>query len=399
LRTLHIVPSFYPAWAYGGTPRCAYELCRALIGRGVEVHVWTTDAYDRGGRLAERASVIDGVRVQRFRNLSNSLAYHRQLYLPLGLCGYTRRHIGRFDLIHVHSHRHFLQLCVRAAQAAQIPYVFTGHGTVPGFERYVSIKRVVDLLGARAFLRRAAACVAVSDAERQPYLDAGVSAERIHVIADGIRLEDYATLPDRGAFRRRYGLGDGPLVLFLGKITPRKGLDVLLRAIARLPSEVRLAVVGNFMMPAHPSHRLAEELRIAERVRFVGVLTGAEKLTAYVDADVLAYPSTGEIFGLVPFEALMCGTPAVVCDDSGCGERLTAAGGGLVVPYRDSAALAAAVDHLLRTPALRARCVASGRAYVRRYLGWDQIAEQTRDLYQTVLGGAAGSCAVTTASQ
>jgi glycosyltransferase involved in cell wall biosynthesis len=387
---LHVSPSFYPAWAYGGIPRCAYELCRSLAALGHDVHAWTTDAYDATRRIEARSTTADGIHIRYFPNLSNHLAYHRQLYLPRGLRAYAHRHTGEFDVVHLHSHRHALQLLVgRAAHRAAVPYVFTGNGTVPSFERYVGIKHLVDLLGARAVLQRAAACIAVSEAERAHYVAAGVAAERVHVIPNGIRLEEYATLPARGGFRQRHQLGGGPLVVFVGKITPRKGVDVLLRALQRLPAEVQLAVVGNFMMPAEPMHQLARDLGVSARVRFTGVLSGADKLAAYVDAEVVAYPSAGEIFGLVPFEGLMCGAPAVVCDDSGCGEMLAAAGGGSLVPYGNPEALAAALQDLLRDAERRARCVQNGQRYIRAHLSWDTIAARTLQLYREVQAAVA----------
>jgi glycosyltransferase involved in cell wall biosynthesis len=382
LQILHVSPSFYPAWEYGGIPRCAYELCRALARAGESVTVWTTDALDATRRVSQREATVDGMQVSYFPNVSNSLAYHAQLYLPRGLAAAAREHLAGFDVVHIHSHRHALQLLVAAAaRRAGVPYVFTGNGTVPLIERRVIVKRLVDALGAHTAVQQAAACVAVSGAEVEHYRAAGVTTERIAVIPNGVRLEEFTTLPAPGTFRRAYAAGDGPLVLFVGKITPRKGLDLLIRALARLPADVRLVVVGNFMMPAGGIHRLARELGVGERVQFVGALDGADKLAAYVDADVVAYPSVHEIFGLVPFEALMCGTPVVVCDDSGCGETVQAARGGLLVRHGDPQALADALARLLGDEELRRSCVRSGREYTLGHLGWDQIAEVTRALY------------------
>ena len=387
MRVLHVAPSFYPSWAYGGVPRCAYELCRQLVRLNVEVHVWTTDVDDAEHRLSESNAVVDGITIRRFANLSNWLAYHRQLYLPLGLWQHARRHIRQFDLIHLHSHRHLLQpLVATPARRTAVPYVFTGHGTVPVIERYAPAKQLADALGARAFLRGAAACIAVANAERKHYLAAGVDGSRIAVIPNGLCLEEFVDLPAPGLFRQQHRLGEGPLVLFVGKITPRKGVDVLLRTLAQLPQDVRLAVAGNFMMPAPPLYRLARDLGVNERTHFVGLLSGRDKLAAYVDADVVAYPAVDEIFGLVPFESLMCGTPAVVCDDSGCGEWLRAARGGLLVPYGAPDALAEALRRLLYDTPLRHECVANGRCYVEQHLGWERIAEETLALYRRVLG-------------
>jgi len=389
VRILHVAPSFYPAWAYGGIPRCAYELCRVLARMGEEVTVWTTDACDASRRLAEPEAAVDGIFVRRFRNLHNGLAYHRQLYLPLGILWAPWQDLAEFDVVHVHSHRHLLEALVGAATGRRrIPYILTGNGTVPAIERYVLIKRALDLMGADAVLRSAAACVAVSEAEIVDYERAGVERARVRIIPNGIRLEEFATLPPRGSFRRAFGLGDGPLVVFVGKITPRKGVDVLLRALARLPADVQLVVAGNFMMPEAPIRAIVESLHLGDRVHFPGLLLGDDRNAAYVDADVVAYPSTDEIFGLVAAEALMCRTPVVVCDDSGCGEVVRAAGGGRLVPYGDPAALAIALQALMSDPAERARCAASGRAYVETQLSWERVAEQTRALYAEVIAGA-----------
>jgi glycosyltransferase involved in cell wall biosynthesis len=386
VRILHVTPSFYPAWAYGGVTRCTYELCRALAQRGEAVTVWTTDVLDASARIKERDATVDGIQVRHFRNLSNHLAYHRQLYLPRGLWMHARRHVRDFDLVHLHAHRHVLNTIVAAAvRRAGIPYVLSGHGTVQPIERYVLMKQVVDALGGRALLQRADACVAVAGAEVAHFRALGVDTQRVQVIPNGLRLDDYARIPPRGTFRLQHAIGDAPLILFVGKITPRKGVDVLLRALARLTADVHLVIAGNFMMPAEPIRQLARTLGVDARVRFVGFLPDEQKLAAYADADVVAYPSVHEIFGLVPFESLMCGTPVVVCDDSGCGEVLGAAGAALLVPYGDAQALADALQRFLGDPAFRRATVTRGRCHIEEYLGWDRVAERTVSLYREIL--------------
>ena len=84
----------------------------------------------------------------------------------------------------------------------------------------------------------------------------------------------------------------------------------------------------------------------------------------------------------------MCGSPVVVCDDSGCGEVVRAADGGRVVPYGDPTALAIALQALLDDPAERARCAATGKQYVETHFGWNQIAAETRALYEEVVADA-----------
>ena len=107
---------------------------------------------------------------------------------------------------------------------------------------------------------------------------------------------------------------------------------------------------------------LVRSLGIEHRTIFTGLLRGRDRLEALADADVLVYPSQDEIFGLVPLEALLCGTPVVVADDSGCGEVVRITGGGHVVPLGDVDALSRAIDVVLTSPQDVARAGRRGRS-------------------------------------
>ena len=89
MRILHIIPYFYPAWAYGGTCRAAWELARALVRKKQQVVVYTTDAQDAHSRAAPSFELVDGVEIHRIRNLSNHLAWGRA-FLPLGFGHHLR---------------------------------------------------------------------------------------------------------------------------------------------------------------------------------------------------------------------------------------------------------------------------------------------------------------------
>jgi glycosyltransferase involved in cell wall biosynthesis len=125
----------------------------------------------------------------------------------------------------------------------------------------------------------------------------------------------------------------------------------LVRAFARLQDvDARLVIAGNDMGGGEQAQRIAQELGVARRVLFTGLLTGAARLHALADADVVVYASEHEVFGLVAFEALLAGTPVVVADDSGCGDLVRAAGGGLVVRVNAVDELANAIDEVLARP-------------------------------------------------
>ncbi len=385
LRVLHVVPYFQPAWAYGGIPRLAWGLCRALLERGHEVRVVTTDALDRGARLPHGPVDLEGLPVHRLPNLSNRLAYDHQLFLPRGALPVLRAEAARADVVHLHGWWHLLNNAAVAAAAGK-PIVMTPNGTLLPHERKVGIKQAWQAVLGRPVEAAVDRWIAVSRAEVNQFARAGLPAERVHVVHNGIDLGEFEALPERGSFRRRFALGEGPVVLYLGKLTPRKGVDHLVEALARMGRrDAQLVIAGNDMGVQAGLERQVEGLGLGRRVLFTGLLTGEDRLGALADADVLVYASTEEIFGLVPFEGLLCGTPAVVSDDCGCGELVARARAGELVRYGDPQQLARALDGLLEDRGRRERMVARGRSFIAEQFAWPRIAAQTEAVYQAAL--------------
>lgn len=392
LRVLHVTPYGGEAWAYGGIPRLSEAIARGLAARGHEVTVCTTDACaaDRrlapvpGSRLlaawpARRASQVD---VRVFPNLSNRLAYNYQCFLPVGLSGYLKRHAASFDVAHLHACRNLPGvIAARHMQAAGVPYVLAPNGTAPNLERRRAAKRVFDALFGRRLLDGAARVLAVTHAERRQLMDLGVGRERISLVPNPLALEEFDPPPARGQFRTRVGV-HGVLVAYLGKLTPRKRVDLLIKAFADLSTrDATLVVAGNDMGSGDAARATARQCGVESRTIFTGLLEGRDRLELLADADVVVYPSEYEIFGLVPLEALLAGTPVVVANDSGCGEVVASMGGGLVV-QGDAAALQSAIDHILAAPEHWRAAAAEAARRIRGTCAPDVVCAQLEDLYR-----------------
>ncbi|HET6317279.1 MAG TPA: glycosyltransferase [Chloroflexota bacterium] len=390
LRILHVTPYFRDAWGYGGIPRIASTLVRELAHRGHAVTVCTTDAADAGTRSAAPATgstETGAVDVRIFPNLSNTLAYHQQLFLPRGLSAFLSAHAARFDVAHLHACRNLpVSIASRYLRRAGIPYVLAPNGTALRIERRRAAKWVYDRVIGRQDLDAAACVIAVSEAERRQLEEMGVRQDKIRLLPNPVDLDEHRQLPRAGAFRAAYGLGSSRVVLYLGKLTPRKGVDVLLRAFGSgLASDVRLVIAGNDMGTRQSLERLAGQSGLQDRVLFTGLLQGVARLEALADADVLVYPSSDEVFGLVPLEALLTGTPVIVSDDSGCGELIAQMGGGLLTPLGDPGALAAAIRRVLAAPdEWRARALTAAGLVRQRY-GGSTVAAKLDGLYHDVL--------------
>jgi len=397
LCVLHVTPYSGHAWAYGGIPRLAHAMARNLAGRGHQVTVCTTDACDADSRLVAEGSTArrfgawppvqdeDGVTLRVFPNVSNSLAYHQQAFAPIGLASFLRAHARSFDVAHLHACRNLPGvIAARCLHDAGVPYVLAPNGTAPNIESRRLAKRAFDLVMGDGVTRHASRVLAVTDVERRQLLEAGVDPGRIRVVPNPLDLNEFDDAPARGRFRARHRI-DGPLVAFLGKITPRKRVDLLIRAFARLSqTDATLVVAGNDMGAAAAAARTARDTGAAGRTRFVGLLKGRERLDLLADADVVVYPSEHEIFGLVPLEALLVGTPVVVADDSGCGEVIGATGGGLVVPGTEDA-LRQGIDTVLRHQVFWRAAAGTAAAIVRERFSADAVGARLEDVYADVV--------------
>jgi glycosyltransferase involved in cell wall biosynthesis len=183
-------------------------------------------------------------------------------------------------------------------------------------------------------------------------------------------------------------------VLFVGNLEPRKQVDVLLRAVARLREpmpEVRLLIVGSGESagPLDQTPRLARlshELGLEAAVRFVGWLPNEQLRGAYAAADAFALPSSSEAQGIVALEAMACGLPVVASRVGGLLGTIDDEQSGFLVPAGDVEALAARLAQVLGQPALRAAVGDAARRAVETRFTWPKAVAATCQVYREVTG-------------
>lgn len=127
--------------------------------------------------------------------------------------------------------------------------------------------------------------------------------------------------------------------------------------------------------------KLIKKLKIGKNVLVTGSLSKVEKIEAFVDADVLVYPGILEIFGLVPFEAIMCGTPVIVTDDCGCGEVIKEAKCGYLVKYGDTDDLRGRILNVLNDDIQSNLFVRDGQKFIKDNLSWSYLIEVVKQTY------------------
>jgi glycosyltransferase involved in cell wall biosynthesis len=400
MRILHVVPTYLPAWRHGGPVFAVHGLCAALAARGHQVTVFTTDAHGDGtlGPEVPRAApvALDGVTVWYFprgagRRLDRSPAMGAALARALPAAGQreggSRGGGPAFDVVHLHSV--FLwptAAAARAARRAGVPYVLAPRGMLVDDllrRRGRWRKRLWIALVERRNVERAAALHATSQLEADEVARLGLRPRAVWVVANGV-----AAVPDPGAAAPlapavAAALGRRPLLLYLGRVSWKKGLDRLFQALSRVPGAV-LAVAGNdeegYRRELDP---VAAAAGVADRVLWLGPVAGADKAALLHRADALVLPSYSENFGNVVLEAMAAGLPVAVTPEVGLAPLVRQSGAGVVTPG-DIAGLAAALAALLTDPAARRDMGRRGAAAAQQY-AWPAIAARMEKLYRSVL--------------
>lgn len=225
----------------------------------------------------------------------------------------------------------------------------------------------------------------------------GADRSRIEVVAPGVE-HAFFSPGDRGGARRALGIGDHPVLVFVGRIQPLKGLDVAVGALAALQRpDAELVVVGGPSGQAGEAElarvtTLAEHLGVAHQIRFVLPQPHHLLSTYYRAADVVLVPSRSESFGLVALEAGACGVPVVAAGVGGLRTLVHHGRTGLLVERRDPQAFADATRRILDEPAWAASL---GRAAAHEATGftWSTAAAKLRRIYADVANRVPVDCA------
>lgn len=289
-----------------------------------------------------------------------------------------RAEVPAADLVLVHFHYQFASAAAgRIARMCRRPYVVFTHGSLnrTALDRHRGgLKRAYLAVFERANFKGALFSAYQSREELDRSLRWGVA----RIVPNGIDMTAM-TLPPRGAFRnRRLGIGEAPLCLFLGRVDPGKGLDLLIPAFRRVLDhrpDAHLVIAGaDERGYARHVAAMIRAAGVGAHVSLVGLLDDDEKAAALSDADVFVLPSRHEGMSLALLEAMAAALPVVVTEGVGLAQRIQAQQCGVVVPL-ESDALSAALVSVMRSPDRHAMGE-RGKALIESEYSWDTIADR-----------------------
>ncbi|MGA9883783.1 MAG: glycosyltransferase [Candidatus Acidiferrales bacterium] len=393
MRILKVVQFYHPFREKGGPVAKVRALARTLVKRGHFVTVLTADwglrSRSSHGLQVERCewgwhAGDDGVEVIYL----HSLAHYRALTLNPRVLQFCRVFHDRFDLVHFYGLYDLLGPAVSLyCRRKSLPYLIEPMGMYRPIDRGWVRKSVWHRSLGRAFCGGAAQFVATAEIERDRLIEDGVPREKVVVRYNGVDFDLAAgTAPQRGQFRHQWNIpSDEPLILFLSRLIPRKGADMVIEAFARAcPKSGRLAIAGPEGERGYRAEleKRAKESGVAERILFTGPLYEADKMAALDGADLFVLPSRYENFANVATEAMSRGVPVIVSDSCGIAS-LVQGEAGLVIPPRADA-LTEALGMMIGDKALYAQFQAGCKRVANR-LSWDDLAVQMEHHYAQAL--------------
>jgi alpha-maltose-1-phosphate synthase len=390
----------YPPHVYGGAGVHVEYLSRELARKvSVEVHCWGRQHADEGNlhvRGQEPWSEISQGTEEKFKGALEALSLN--LTQVKALSG--------IDVAHTHTW-YVSMAGFMAKKLYDIPFVLTTHSLEPlraWKAEQLGTGYVMSSWMEKTAMLDADAVIAVSSGTKEDILRAyAVDPEKIHVIYNGIDLEQYQRTPKTSALIE-YGVDPAvPYVLFVGRITRQKGVTHLVDAIRYLPPTTQVVLCAGAPdtpeISAELQRKVTEARGFNPRVIWIDkMLSKQDAIQFYSHATVFCCPSVYEPFGIINLEAMACKAAVVASAVGGIKEVVVNGETGLLVPFdqdqttsfpldpdRFARDLAAALNSLLADPAKCRRFGEAGRKRAEEKFSWTSIANQTIDLYQTLI--------------
>jgi glycosyltransferase involved in cell wall biosynthesis len=399
MRILNVTQSYAPFFELGGPPAKVRALAEGLARKGHEVTVVTADwgLHRRLGVLPNEPAVEDSPFGRRRKlngvtavYLANWLHYRTASWNP-ALGRYLRARLAEFDVAHIFGLYDLLGPQVAAAcRKRKIPYIVEPIGMFVPIVRNLWLKRLYHRLWGQEMLTGAEVIIATAEQERDELIGGGIASEKILLRRNGVEVPE--ALPERGLFRRQLKIPENArLVLFLGRFSPKKSPDLLLRAFASFRSSNAAGASADHVAFVGPDdsgmkerlQEMAKQLGVLNRVHFSGPLEGQAKWSAYRDADVFVLPSQNENFGNTAAEAVAAGTPVIVTKECGIAPLLQDVA-GLVVGHVEEEVREALLT-LLEDEALR-RKLRDGCAQAVKKLDWEGPLTEMELIYERLAG-------------
>jgi glycosyltransferase involved in cell wall biosynthesis len=303
-------------WAIGGPARIIYDHTTVVLKLGHQVDILSpVTPGDKIYPTPEGARVIVCKRTVPISRFFPEFS--------LELWDFLKKHIHEYDVVHCHGIWHFGSVAPFLFKN-NTPKAITIHGLLDKWALHHGYwkKRLFGMLFQKRFLRKAD-LIQINNRDELNDLRQflGFQHPNIAIIPNGMQMDELSNLPPKGSFRKQFNLpADRKLVLFMGRLNIKKGLDLLLPAFKKYTEkydDALLILAGPDDGYQAETERFIKENQLQDKMLMVGMLTGDTKKAALADAAIFALPSYSEGFSIAALEAMTAGVPALVSDRIG----------------------------------------------------------------------------------
>jgi glycosyltransferase involved in cell wall biosynthesis len=389
MRILQIVPSI--SLVYGGPSQMVLGLSKALAAEGAEVTILTTDSNGDAGQAPLEVPIAQPIKQDGYQIIYFRCSPFRRYKYSLHLLYWLQIHAHEFDLAHIHAlFSPVSTASARIARKKNLPYILRPLGTLDpaDLQKKSQLKKLYAYLWEKSNLAGAAALHFTSEQEAKISERFGIKTTDL-VLPIGIELP--LQLPAFGKTRDRLNInGDRVLLLFMSRIDPKKGLDLLLPALESL---IELGLDFHFVLagtnPQDPDYEREIQHQIsnsplADRTSIVGFVSGEKKLELLLDADLFVLPSYYENFGIAVAEAMAIGTAVVISDRVHICDRVEQAEAGWIASCSIED-LTTKLKLALQDAEERKRRGLNAKNYALKHYSWSAIAKQMIEAYKSLI--------------
>lgn len=384
MKILQIVPSI--SLVYGGPSQMVLGLSAALAEAGIEVTIATTNSNGDTGQAPLDVPLGVPIAQNGYEILYFRCSPFRRYKFSIDLLYWLSNNAQAYDLAHIHALFSPVSSCAAAiARSRQLPYILRPLGTLDpaDLRKKRQLKRLYAALLERPNLAEAAAIHFTSEQEAK-------TSERFNTVTHDLVIPLGVSLPFSGSssVREKFKLPDDrPILLFMSRIDPKKGLDLLLPALENLDRDFHFVLAGG--NPQDPNYEAAIRDRIQssplkDKTSIVGFVTGAEKTALLEAADLFVLPSYYENFGIAVAEAMSVGTPVVISDQVHIWQDIKQSQSGWICTC-EVESLIQTLKAALHDREEQLRRGENARIYARTHYSWSAIAQQVVTAYRQLL--------------
>ena len=388
MRILQIIPSI--SLVYGGPSQMVLGLSAALAAKNIDVTILTTDSNGDIGQLPLDVPLNEPIQQNGYQIIYFRCYPWRRYKFSFSLLQWLNENARQFDLAHIHAlFSPVTTLAATIARYHHLPYIIRPCGMLDpaDLQKKKRLKQIYATLLERPNLAGAAAIHFTSKEEAKISERFGLgttgkmSVPRDLVIPLGVTA---------GLFPKRLRESQVPIILFMSRIEPKKGLDLLIPALESILGtgiEFHFILAGSNPQDADYETQIKVQIynsSLAKYTTITGFVSGDLKVELLTKADLFVLPSYYENFGIAVAEAMAAGVPVVISDRIHIAEDIQQAEAGWVGPL-EVGAIANSIKSALLNPQERQRRGLNGKEYAKKHYNWEAIAQQTIDAYQQIL--------------